>query len=266
MKHGRNAVRTRLPTHPLCVWDQRAAHRLKSVFMCGRYRLSRRKEILAEHFDADLSGVVWEPRYNIAPTQMVPVLRREVSDSTARASMMRWGLIPSWATAANMGAPTINARAETAATKASFSEPLRRQRCLIPADGFYEWKRYGKVRQPFCFEVGDGTPFAFAGLWDSWRSQDGSMVETCTILTTTPNGLLADIHDRMPVILPRGLHQRWLDPSMQNATLAVTMLQPFDEKSMRGYPVSARVNSVTNDGPDCCAPAELPAASACLFD
>jgi putative SOS response-associated peptidase YedK len=133
---------------------------------------------------------------------------------------------------------------------------------LVPLLG----QRRGKSKQPFCFEVQNGATFAFAGLWDRWRAQDGTAVETCTIVTTTPNDLLADVHDRMPVILPATLYQRWLNPAMQNAANAVAMLRPFDVDSMRRYPVSARVNSVINDDPDCCAPADPPPITASLFD
>jgi putative SOS response-associated peptidase YedK len=233
--------------------------------MCGRYRLSRRKEVLGEHFGADFSEMDWEPRYNIAPTQAVPVVRRD-QQGALRASLMRWGLIPSWATDASLGARTINARAETAASKPSFREPLQRKRCLIPADAFYEWKRVVKAKQPFCFEVGDRAIFAFAGLWDSWRGPDGQSVESCTILTTTPNELLADMHDRMPVILARECRDSWLDPSMQDAGAAVALLTPLDAHLMRRYTVSTRVNSVANDDPDCSAPVELPTVAATLFD
>jgi putative SOS response-associated peptidase YedK len=191
----------------------------------------------------------WEPRYNIAPTQAVLVVRRD-QQGALRASLMRWGLIPSWAGDPSIGARTINARAETAASKPSFREPLQRKRCLIPADGFYEWQRAAKQKQPCCFEVGDGAVFAFAGLWDSWRGRDGQAVESCTILTTTPNQL-ADVHDRMPVILASEQLDRWLDPSMQDAVTAVALLTPFDSHRMRRYPVSTRVNAVVNDDPDC---------------
>jgi putative SOS response-associated peptidase YedK len=160
--------------------------------MCGRYRLSRRKEVLAEHFGADFAAMEWEPRWNVAPTPPVPVIRRDSKGPTMRASLMRWGLIPSWASDATIGARTINARSETAASKPSFREWLRKQRCLVPSDGFYEWRRDGKGKQPFCFEVGDGRLFAFAALWDRWSGTDGQAIETCTILTTTPNELLAD--------------------------------------------------------------------------
>ena len=169
--------------------------------MCGRYRLSRRKEVLAEHFGADFEDLDWEPRYNIASTQPVPVIRRDGRGPTLHASLMRWGLIPSWAADPSVSARTINARSETAASKPSFREPLQTRRCLVPADGFYEWQRSGKHKQPFCFEVGEDAIFAFAGLWDRWRGPDGEVIDSCTILTTTPNELLADVHDRMPVIL-----------------------------------------------------------------
>ncbi|MBZ5722743.1 MAG: SOS response-associated peptidase [Acidobacteriia bacterium] len=232
--------------------------------MCGRYRLSRRKEFLAEHFGADFADLDWEPRYNIAPTQPVPVVRRDDRGMTFNVSLMRWGLIPSWA--GDTSAPMINARCETAASKPSFREPLQRRRCLIPADGFYEWQRAAKVKQPFCFEVGEGAIFAFAGLWDRWRDPNGQVIESCTILTTTPNELLADVHDRMPVILAADSYDRWLDPTMQDAASAVGLLKPFDSNLMRRYPVSTRVNLTANDGPECSARIDLPAVNATLFD
>ncbi len=222
--------------------------------------------MLAEHFGADFDDLDWEPRYNIAPTQSVPVIRRDNHVPTLQASLMRWGLIPSWAIEPTIGARMINARSETAATKPSFREPLRRSRCLIPADGFYEWKREGKRKQPFCFEVDGGAVFAFAGLWDRWRDPDGHAVETCTILTTTPNELLADVHDRMPVILAPGHYGPWLDPSMQDVAIAVSLLKPFDSCLMKRFAVSTRVNLVANDDAECSAPVALPAATATLFD
>ena len=207
----------------------------------------------------------WEPRYNIAPTQAVPVLRPG-HGRALEASAMRWGLIPSWATDPAVGARTINARSESVASKPSFRESLQKRRCLVPADGFYEWQRAAGGKQPFCFEVGEAEIFAFAGLWDSWRRPDGQTIETCTILTTTPNDLLADVHDRMPVILAPEYHDRWLDPSLRDAAKAVALLQPFASNLMRRYPVITRVNGVANDGPECSAPVELPVAPATLFD
>ena len=233
--------------------------------MCGRYRLSRRKEILAEQFDTDFDDLDWEPRYNIAPTQPVAVIRQAGSGVDRKASIMRWGLIPSWAPDSTGAARTINARAETAASKPSFREPLQKQRCLIPADAFYEWRRSAREKQPFCFEVGAGDTFAFAGLWDRWRDPAGQFLETCTILTTTPNDLLADVHDRMPVILPVEDYDRWLDPGMQYLDRAARLLKPYDPNLMRRYPVSPRVNLVANDDAECSAPVELPAATGLLF-
>jgi putative SOS response-associated peptidase YedK len=133
-------------------------------------------------------------------------------------------------------------------------------------DGFYEWQRAARAKQPICFEVGDGEVFAFAGLWDRWRGADGKEIETCTILTTTPNKLAATVHDRMPVILSPEHYDRWLDPGMQDVATAVSLLQPFDANLMRRYPVSTRVNAVANDDPGCSAPVDLPAAPATLFD
>jgi putative SOS response-associated peptidase YedK len=234
--------------------------------MCGRYRLSRRKQILVEHFGADYADSDWEPRYNIAPTRPVPVLRQDPKGPVRRLCLMRWGMIPFWANDMGIGAKMINARAETLATKPAFREPLQKRRCLIPADGFYEWKRSGKTKQPFCFEVKDGELFAFAGLWDRWRAPDGNMLESCTILTTTPNRLLADIHDRMPVILVPADYDLWLDPGMNDAAAALDLLRPFDAPLMRSYPVSARVNAVANDDAECAAPISLPPVTASLFE
>ena len=223
--------------------------------MCGRYRLSRRKQIVAEHFDASAFDDDCEPRYNIAPSQPVPVIRQP-ADSKRELSLLRWGLIPSGATDASIGFKTINARSETITTTASFSDPFRTQRCLIPADGFYEWKRDGKAKQPFCFEVGDGELFAFAGLWDRWIDPNGAEVESSTIITTTPNSHLADIHDRMPVILPSGAYAFWLNPAMRDSSVALGWLVPY-AGAMRRYPVSTRINLVENDDAECARAVEL---------
>jgi putative SOS response-associated peptidase YedK len=160
----------------------------------------------------------------------------------------------------------INARSESAAAKPAFREPLERRRCLIPADGFYEWKRNGKSKQPYCFEMAERKPFAFAALWDRWRAPDGTPLETCTILTPMPNQLLADVHNRMPVILLPGDYNLWLDPGFRDVVAATEMLRPLDTALMRRYPVSERVNNVANDGPDCSEPVDsLPPAQAGLF-
>jgi len=176
---------------------------------------------------------------------------------TRKLSLLRWGLIPSWATDPSVSAGMINARSETAAVKPAFREALASRRCLIPADGFYEWQRNGKTKQPYCFDIGDGELFAFAGLWDRWTNRQREVVESCTILTTTPNPLLADIHDRMPVILNLKNYDLWLDPAFRDTTSVSEMLRPFDPALMRRYPVSTRVNHVVNDDAECAKPLEL---------
>jgi len=225
--------------------------------MCGRYRLSRRAEILASYFYAEYEGMDWEARYNIAPTQTVPVIRQDPQEPVRRASLMRWGLVPYWAKDASVGYKMINARSETAAEKPAFKESLQRRRCLIPADAFYEWQKAGKSKQPYCFEMMQREPFAFAGLWDRWRGSDGTTLETCTILTTTPNQLLADVHDRMPVILPPASYDLWLDPGFRDVAATTDMLKPYDAGQMRRYAVSTRVNNVANDDRQCSEPIEL---------
>jgi putative SOS response-associated peptidase YedK len=209
-----------------------------------------------EEFDA-YGEIEVSPRYNIAPTQPVVTIRQDAREPIRKLSIMRWGLIPSWAKDPGIGYKTINARAETVATTASFREPFRSQRCLVSADGFYEWKREGKTKQPYSFEVNGGDLFAFAGLWDRWKSPQGDVVESCAVITTTPNPLLADIHDRMPVILSPDDYDLWLDPAFRNMASVSEMLKPFDASQMKRYPVSTRVNQVQNDDADCAKATEL---------
>jgi putative SOS response-associated peptidase YedK len=212
--------------------------------MCGRYRLSRRKQLIEEYFDTVSDEPEWVPRYNIAPTQPIPVIRQNPTKPQREMSLMRWGLIPSWAKSLS-GPPMINARSETAATTPAFRDPMKSRRCLIPADGFYEWQKTA-VKQPFCFEVNDGELFAFAGLWDRWKNQSGQWIKSCSILTTTPNAVTSPVHDRMPVILDRDNFDLWLDPGMTNVEEVSDLLKPY-ARTMRCYPVSARVNHVAND-------------------
>lgn len=228
--------------------------------MCGRYRLSRRKQIIAEHFDADPPEDDWIPRYNIAPTQPVPVIRHHPKEPTRVISLMSWGLIPAWSKDASGAARMINARSETADTLPAFREPMKFRRCLIPADGFYEWRRTGATKQPFCFEVNDGELFAFAGLWDRWKEPSGQWVRSCSILTTTPNAVTSVVHDRMPVILSRDDYELWLDPGMNDVAVVSKLLRPFDACEMRAYAVGNRVNRVENDDAECCTPVELETA------
>jgi putative SOS response-associated peptidase YedK len=224
--------------------------------MCGRYRLSRREQLIQEYFDT-AEEVDWEPRYNIAPSQMVPIIRQDGAKPERHFSLARWGLIPYWAKDASVGYKMINARAETAAEKPAFKKSLQFRRCLIPADGFYEWPRRVKAKQAFHFALRDDSLFAFAGLWDRWRTSDGTTLETCTILTTTPNKLLADVHDRMPVILPPASYDLWLDPGFRDLAATSEMLQPYDARQMQRYPVSPRVNNVANDDLQCSQPIEV---------
>jgi putative SOS response-associated peptidase YedK len=225
--------------------------------MCGRYRLSRRKQVIDEYFAAEPSDLGWEPRYNIAPSQSILTIRYRPEYATRRSSLMQWGLIPSWSKGPSPGSILINVRSETAAFKPAFRDPLRLRRCLIPADGFYEWQKVSNAKQPFCFEVGTGEVFAFAGLWDQWKSANGELVESCSILTTTPNPVIADIHNRMPVILRKDDYDLWLDPKMRNLTAIGELLKPFDASRMRRYPVSSRLNAVQNDDEACAAPVQL---------
>ena len=231
--------------------------------MCGRYRLSRRKQLIAKYFETD-NDVDWEPRYNIAPSQPVGIIRQDPSTPERRFSLARWGLIPSWASDASIGFKTINARAETVTSKPAFRDAFMSRRCLLPADGFFERRRSGKEKQPFHFGMQDDSLFAFAGLWDRWRPPSGTVIESCAILTTTANSLLADIHDRMPVILRQKNYDQWLDPGFRNVKALAEVLMPFDAAQMRSFPVSTRINAVANDDPDCVVQwhSPLPAQSA----
>jgi putative SOS response-associated peptidase YedK len=225
--------------------------------MCGRYRLSRRKQIVEEYFDAASGEEDWTPRFNIAPTQSVPVIRQNLKEPVRELSSMRWGLIPTWAKDSSVAASLINARSETAATKPAFRDALKSRRCLIPADGFYEWSGAGKAKQPYCFEVNDGELFAFAGIWDRWKDPSGQWVKSCSILTTTPNAVTSAVHDRMPVILDPEGYDLWLDPGMTDVSAASELLKPYDARLMRCYPLSSRINSVAHDDEGCSAPVEL---------
>jgi putative SOS response-associated peptidase YedK len=182
--------------------------------MCGRYRLARKKEILAETFDVD-NDVEWSPRYNVAPGQNVPVIRQDAARPLRSISLARWGLIPFWAKDAKAGYKMINARAETVADTPAFRDPFRSRRCLIPADAFYEWTKEGKQKSPFCFSMADDSIFAFAGIWDRWKNPDREWIETCSIITTSANALLSGIHDRMPVVLKPESYDLWLDPGFR---------------------------------------------------
>lgn len=234
--------------------------------MCGRYRLSRRKQIISNYFETVAWEDDWSPRFNVAPTQPIPVIRQHPKEPIRQISTMRWGLVPHWAKAPSIATAAINAKSETAATKPAFRDPLKLRRCLIPADGFYEWKRTVASKQPYCFEVCEGELFAFAGLWDGWKDSQGQWVKTCSILTTIPNAVTAPVHDRMPVILDSGSYDLWLDPRVQDVAALSELLKPYDARRMRCYPVGSRVNSVRNDDEECSRPVEVHEAQPNLFE
>ncbi len=210
--------------------------------VCNRYRLTYAKPYLAERFEA-FGEIEDRPRYNIAPTQQVVTVRIEDGKKTRKFTTMRWGLIPSWAKDMRIGTQTLNARSETVTTKPAFRDSILRKRCLIPTDGFYEWRKMGSVKQPYCFEVGESEVFALAGLWDQWESPEGQIIESCTILTTTANSLIADMHDRMPVIVPLGKYDVWLDPDVTDFEAVRDILKPYDANLMRRYPISRKLNN-----------------------
>jgi putative SOS response-associated peptidase YedK len=220
--------------------------------MCGRYTLTTPVEQLAEVFGFDDSSVNLPPNYNVAPTQGVAAVLEE--DGRRHLEVLRWGLIPPWADDPQIGSRMINARAETAPEKPSFRRAFRERRCLIPADGFYEWKRMNGGKQPYYIHMKEGRPFAFAGLWESWKDDGGPEIRSCTILTTKPNHLAGEIHDRMPVILPAGSYDVWLDREADRDEL-YGLLAPYPEEEMEAYPVSRFVNSPSNNDPRCIEPA-----------
>jgi putative SOS response-associated peptidase YedK len=219
--------------------------------MCGRYRLSAKERYLRDHFSIE-EEVSWQPRWNIAPTQKVPIVRQDRKEPKRTFGLVRWGLIPFWAKDASIGSKTINAMSETAAEKPAFRDAMRQRRCLLPADGFYEWEKLdAKQKQPYAFGMADDSVFAFAGLWERWRDPAGEFVETCTILTTKPNALVSVVHDRMPAIIKPGDYELWLDPGFADVVALADCLKPFDSTLMKKYPVSTRVNRADNDNEEC---------------
>jgi putative SOS response-associated peptidase YedK len=220
--------------------------------MCGRFTLRTPPAELAELFQL-LRLPDWSERFNIAPTQQVLAFHQQ-SDGRM-AELLRWGLVPSWSRDIAIGSRMINARGETVAQKPSFRAAFKRRRCVIPADGFFEWaKTSGRTKQPYYITPKSGRPFAFAGLWESWDSADGSEIKTCTIITTTANEMLADIHDRMPVILQEIDIDRWLDPKNQVAAELQPLLAPCAAVNMQRAAVSTFVNSPRNDAAECVEP------------
>jgi putative SOS response-associated peptidase YedK len=223
--------------------------------MCGRYLLNTPREAIARWFDGDIPPVL-EARYNIAPSQEVPVVRASASGQGREFAMVRWGLIPSWAKEISFGAHTINARAETIAEKPTYRAAFRRRRCLVPADGFYEWKKVGKEKQPHAIRPADGNPIAFAGLWERWQPAGGEAIESMTIITTQANELLRPLHERMPVILPRERYSIWLDPHLDNPADLLPLLTSYPDEKLTLYRVSSWVSNARHEGEKCLTPVE----------
>lgn len=228
--------------------------------MCGRYTLTTDLTELEARFGFAAGELTFQPRFNIAPSQPALTVVRAghysgESGPANRAGFMRWGLIPSWAKDASIGNRLINARAETLDEKPSFRRALERRRCLVPADGFYEWPKPGGKRQPFRVTLASGEPFGMAGLWERWSSPAGDTIYSCAIVTTAANQLLEPIHHRMPVIVSPALETAWLDPDLSDPALLGSMLLPYPAELMRFDRVSPLVNSTAHDNPDCIVPA-----------
>jgi putative SOS response-associated peptidase YedK len=228
--------------------------------MCGRFTLRTPLQVLAAQFLFDLGpaattaaeATLSRPRFNIAPTQEIAAVRLDTSGQRELAAL-HWGLIPGWAKDAKRAAAMINARGETVAEKPAFRSAFSRRRCLILADGFFEWKKVGRAKQPFWFRLQSEQPFAFAGLWESWRGMAGASgppLESCTIITTTANELCRELHERMPVILDPVDYDRWLAPTAAREDL-LPFIAPFPANEMKAEPVSPRVNNARNDDEAC---------------
>ena len=218
--------------------------------MCGRFALYSKPKTLVRRFETEtIPGM--EPRYNIAPSQTIPIVRTEAGKR--HFAMARWGLIPSWAKDTKIGYSTINARAETVAEKPAFRNAFKHRRCLIPADGFYEWQAIAgsKVKQPWFIALQDREPMVFAGLWERWRSPEGEDLESCSIIVTEANELMKPIHDRMPVILAPEDWDAWLETDAKDAEGLQNLLKPYLAEGMTAWPVSTKVNSPRNDSAEC---------------
>jgi putative SOS response-associated peptidase YedK len=227
--------------------------------MCGRFSQAQIAELDREVFKL-LSVPALPPRYNVAPSQEVAVVRRPGDAPERSLDLLRWGLIPSWAKDPTIGNRIINARAESVADKPAFRDSFRERRCLVPADGFYEWAKTEHGKQLYYVRVLGGKMFAFAGLWDAWRDPTGATRETFTIITTEPNDLLRPVHNRMPVIVEPAHYDRWLDPGAHEAADLIEILRPYPADQMSYYAVSRYVNSPENEGPECIRPADAAAS------
>lgn len=221
--------------------------------MCGRFTRKENFQHLAEQLGLKVLPPL-SPRYNIAPSQLVACVRTNPESRQRECMELQWGLVPSWAKDSNIGNKLINARGETVAEKPAFRKAFKHQRCLVLADGFYEWKQEGKAKQPYYVRFKDQRPFAFAGLWERWEKDEAAPLETCTLITTGPNSVMEPIHHRMPVILASKDFANWIDSSLQAVERINVLLRPFPSEEMEAYPVSQLVNNPRNDRPECVVP------------
>jgi putative SOS response-associated peptidase YedK len=222
--------------------------------MCGRYTITVTMEELMLHYMIDGSAPPFhQPKYNVAPGQMVLAVIQDGSGRN-RLGEIKWGLVPQWAKDEKIGYKLLNARAETLLEKPAYKIPFLQKRCLIPADGFYEWKKEQNGKRPMRIVRKDRAVFSMAGLYEIWTAQDGRRVASCTVITTEPNGLMAPIHDRMPVILRKEDESIWLDRGIRDPQILQRLLRPYDEKELEAYPVSSDVGQVKNDHPSCIEP------------
>ena len=221
--------------------------------MCGRFTLHTPVSDLQLAFKGFVFPDVVEPHYNIPPSLQILHIS---NDGERQVTAAKWGLVPFWAKDPKIGNRMINARSETLASKPAFRDAFRNKRCLILADGFYEWKKSadGKTKTPIYITLNGGKPFAFAGLWDTWKQPDGERLKTCTIITTEPNALMSEIHNRMPVILPPSAYDLWLDPETTEPEILNGLLSPYPAEEMTAHPVADTVNSPRNDVPECIQP------------
>lgn len=253
---------SRIVTEPSCGFDSNvplSARYAKIGNMCGRFTLRTPTPVLAKTFRVETVPQL-QARFNIAPTQDVGVIRplklpgkKPPTESQREFALLRWGLIPSWADDAKIGSRMINARSETAATKPSFRSAFRKRRCLVIADGYYEWEKVGTKRLPFHIQMKSEEPFAMAGLWEIWKGDEKTPgpVHSCTVLTTESNELTSDLHDRMPVILPEEHWGLWLDPELTEADPLLPLMVPYASDEMKLNEVNTFVNNARNEGPEC---------------
>lgn len=221
--------------------------------MCGRFTLTAKVEELAKLFGAGSYPSEFVPSYNIAPSESIAVILEEPEDGERSIELLQWGLVPSWAKDPAIGNKMINARAETAHEKPSYRTAFKNRRCLVLADGFYEWRKTPDGKQPHYIKMSDGSPFTFAGLWETWRGGEDEL-RTCTILTTEANELMKPIHHRMPVILGSANHAAWLDQDLKDKDTLRDMLRAYPAPEMEAYQVSRVVNRPSNDTPECIRP------------